>query len=528
MMDWAWMEVPTRQVTAHQVLKRWFNTVLQASAYFVYDARYYELFACIEASTLHPGLGRDVVDILLGLDINVKRLSSTDLPRLLERTWLDSQNKERIGFLEMIWTFVNREGGYQPEVFFRLPVYHVKTIHGDAIVTPETFDKMPAVLTPAVNTAEIVLCEKIPGLGLVQETTFPRSMVRQETLQSAKGLMRFTRALSLLAFKAHRSLEAYLQEIFNEADLGNLRHLYIAVLSKLGDSERMELQSMMSLLCQLPLWKNVHGKLVPAASKILLPHPQLFLPWLTICERFLVPTTEPSFTRALRFLGVGTPDAAVFLRQYIVPNIRQHKLREDEVAQYNSFLTLVFELLPAIPSDWPFACDGNLNFRRIGELHDHSNPFFQASLRGNEKERFLHEGLQRCWERRGGLRTEIAFHDYVAAAKQIQVRGLLDNHWKENLQGQLHADAQTIYRMLCSNWNSLQSDSSSMQTLLRICFIPTKRGFLSQPRFRNIRMQSLANRRPFNCFRELLLAEYVDVCWSQVRKPLSPLAVGSS
>jgi hypothetical protein len=503
------------------VLKRWSNTSLQTSHYFVYNTRYYELFVCIEASTLHPGLGRDLVDILLGLDINVKRLSSTDLPRLLERSWLDTENKERIDFLEMIWTFVSREGGYQPEVFFRLPVYHVKSSDGDAIVTPETFDKMPAVLAPPLNTTEFALCEKIPGLGLVQETTFPRSMVRQETLQSAKGLMRFTRALSMLAFKAHQTLEAYIWEIFSEADMGHLRHLYTAVLSKLRDVETTKFQSMMPLLCQLPLWKNAHGKLVPAANKILLPHPQLFLPWLTICERFLVPTTEPSFTRALRFLGVGTPDAAIFLRQYIVPNIRQHKLREEQVARYASFLELVFELLPAIPGDWPVACDGNLNFRRIGELHDHTNPFFQASLRGNEKERFLHEGLQRCWERRDGLRSEITAHDYVAAAKQVQIRGLLDNHWKENLQSQLQVDAQTIYRMLCSNWNRLQqSDSSLMQTLLRICFIPTKRGFLSQPRFRNIRMQSLANRRPFNCFHALVLAEYVDICWSQVRGQL--------
>jgi len=446
----------------------------------------------------------------------VKSLCSSDIPRILEQVEIEPQSKESHEFLETIWSFISNETGYDASAIHGFPVYLARKGANYSIISPESFEKEPAILAPS-TTLEFDICGKIPGLYLVQESTFPKSRVRGEMLQSAGGLMRFTRALSQLAFKAHQTLESYVRYILSDLDLAVLRQLYIAVLGNIDANGTTKYRCILTMLRQLPLWENANGKLIPAINGILLPHPRLFLPWLDICEKLLIPIADSTFEKTLAFLGLRLLDPTTFIRQFLVQNICQHKLCEEEVEQYASFLSVVLQLILVIPIEWPLACDGGLRYRKINELYDHRNPFFRASLRGGENEKFLHTKLQRFWDQNNGLRADATAHDYVNAAKQIQIRGLLDNNWKKEPDTQLQGDAQTVYQTLCLQWDTMKDEPALMERLLRICFIPTKRKFTMQPRFRMIRMQSLANRRPFNCFQELVLLGYVDICWSQVR-----------
>lgn len=434
----------------------------------------------------------------------------------MERVKIDPQSRDSREFLETIWSLLNGEYEYQANALYDLSVYLAKVGGEYVVISPELFDREPAILAPS-NALEHKICSQIPGLCLVQETTFPRTKVRDESLQSEEGLMRFTRSLSQLAFKSHQTLESYLRKILSDSDLAVLRQCYVAVLSNIGTTTKYS-QSLSTMLRQLPLWENVNGQLIAAMNGAILPHPQLFLPWLDVCEKLLVPVADSSFKRALSFLGLRTLDPTAFIQRYLIQDIRQHKICQEEVDQYCSFLAVVLQLIPVMPTEWPLACDGSLRFRKIDELYDHRNPFFKASFRGSEGDKFLHAKVRKFWDEDSGLKTGVTAQDYVTAAKQIQLRGLLDNGWKENLDTQLQADARTVYQTLCLGWGDTGNNEPTLvERLSRICFIPTRRRFTQQPRFRMIRMQSLANRRPFNCFQELVLLEHVDICWSQVR-----------
>jgi hypothetical protein len=108
--------------------------------------------------------------------------------------------------------------------------------------------------------------------------------------------------------------------------------------------------------------------------------------------------------------------------------------------------------------------------------------------------------------------------EIIAAAKDIQQRSLVQSNWKEAPEPQLQQDARIVFSHLCLDWDRLRNEKGLLPQLLRVCFVPVKRSYPSCPRFRMTRMQSLANRRLFNCFHELKLPAYVDVCWSQVSR----------
>lgn len=477
------------------------------------------MFESISNITIHPGISRGLVDLLISLGLNVKHLSTADLPLFLGPVVreLDPTKSTTHDFLETAWSFIDSEPGYDDNIFYCLPLYLSKIYGSYSVTTPENFDKGPAILAPSEGSPEFALCSKIHGLYMVQPTTFPKSKARTESLGSGDGLMRFTRAISQLAFKSHQSIETYIRAVFNGNDITALRQIYASVLGNLERASVTKYRSVLSLLRQFPLWKNVKGNLVPAANCLLLPHPHLFLPWLDLCDRLIVPEADLSFKNALFCLGAASLGPSAFISQFLLKSIQQHKIIGEEFGQYAKFLVVVYQLLPEIPIEWPLACDGNLRYRKINELYDHRNPFFEASFRGFESEKFLHIRLRKFWDKNSGLISKVVPHDFVAAAKQIQMRGLLDNGWREETNLRLHEDARTVFRALCACWEDLGGGLGLMQKLLRVCFIPTRRGFSSYPRFRKIRMQSLASRRPFNCFQDLVLLEYVDVCWSQVR-----------
>jgi hypothetical protein len=257
---------------------------------------------------------------------------------------------------------------------------------------------------------------------------------------------------------------------------------------------------------------------------ILLPHPQIFVPWMDMCDRLILPETYESYTKFLKFLGVTILDPVDFVYQHALPSISRHRITGKDVSSYTAFLSILLRVLPAIPIEWPVALDGNLRFRRIDELYNHRDELLQAAFRGSQNERFLHSTLRKYWEwasSDSGLRMEITPHEYVAAAKQIQIRGLLECNWKENLgDNQLHSDAAIVYKHLSSLWDCLRRNSDLTDKLLKLYFVPTIRDFRKDggyfPRFRLARMKALSNRRLFNCFQDLVLFEYADICWSQV------------
>jgi hypothetical protein len=472
----------------------------------------------IEDETLHPGLSREVIKKLLEVNCNVKCLSSQDFPRILDNVELDPDNPEAHEFLEWIWTVVNREVGYDQTHFDDLPVFIADKGDETEIITPKYFDESPAILAP-MNPSELEMCKKIPGLYLVHDTTFPRARVLTEMLQSVTGMTRLVRSLSQLAFKQQVTLENFVSKVLNEADLRAMRQLCVTAFHDMELAGGAKYGGVLKMLRQLPLWENVSGKLIPAINAIILPHPKLFLSWIEVYERLIPPVPGTSFNNTLLWFGVRPMDAVTFMKQYLLHEIAQHKLCEEEVNDYSSFLSAVLQVIPELPQEWSLAIDINLKYRKVDDLYDHRNRFFTAAFRGIEADKFLHPAIRKFWDKDSGFRTTPSSFDFITAAKQIQIRGLLDTGWKTNPDLQLQEDAETVYQTLCSNWDE---EADLMERLLRICFVPTKRSWIShQPRFRQIRMNSLANRRPFNSFHELILPEYLDLCWSQVRIPIS-------
>ncbi|KAI5790782.1 hypothetical protein FPQ18DRAFT_337038, partial [Pyronema domesticum] len=466
----------------------------------------------IENETLHPALSRDVIKKLLEVDCNVKCLSSADFPRILEDVELDPDNPEAHDLLEWIWTIVNREIGYDQTHFYNLPVFIADKGAETEIITPKYFDESPAILEP-MNPSDLEMCKKIPGLYLVHDTTFPRARILTEMLQSVTGMTRLVRSLSQLAFKQQVTLENFVSKVLNEADLRAMRQLCVTAFHDMELAGGAKYGGVLKMLRQLPLWENVSGKLIPAMNAIILPHPKLFLPWIEIYERLIPPVPGTSFNNTLLWFGVRSMDAVTFMKQYLLHEIARHKLCEEQVNDYSSFLSAVLQVIPELPQEWSLAIDINLKYRKVDDLYDHRNRFFTSAFRGIEADKFLHPAIRKFWDKDSGLRTTPSSFDFITAAKQIQIRGLLDTGWKTNPDLQLQEDAETVYQTLCSDWDE---EADLMERLLRICFVPTKRSWIShQPRFRQIRMNSLANRRPFNSFHELILPEYLDLCWSQ-------------
>lgn len=265
---------------------------------------------------------------------------------------------------------------------------------------------------------------------------------------------------------------------------------------------------------QFPIWPVTDSRALvhqPATKALLPPLAKLTSLGMTKGDVFIEADTAKTYSRQLEHLGVKRMTLDNFLRNHVGICLA-HEIPPDKKPSYPSLLKILLSETD-VCSRYPIGVDGNGKFCMLDSLYASDVPVFMAAFRDLEKTRFLHPDYRdiEIWQRSTIQRT-VTEDRYLASARSIQRRateGQTGDH-------DLIRDAEEVFNYL--TWDTpeiRQWTSITWRDLSKIAFAPIRTVSIKNPEHRRSRMHELSGDTKLTTFVDGILADYVDIAWSQ-------------
>lgn len=233
---------------------------------------------------------------------------------------------------------------------------------------------------------------------------------------------------------------------------------------------------------------------------------------MTKGDIFIEASTAKQYSRQLENLGVKKMTLDNFLRNHVGICLA-HEISPDKKPSYPSLLKVLLSETQDASSRYPIGVDGNGRFCMLDSLYASDVPVFIAAFRDLEKTRFLHPDYRNMeiWQR-SSIQRVITEDRYLASARSIHRRATEGQIGDNNLI----QDAETVFEHLTWDTPEMRAWSTiTWRDLSKIAFVPIRAVSMTNPEHRRPRMHELSGDTKLTTLVDGILADYVDIAWSQ-------------